>query len=152
MPSMHSLLPKLITDFPAISFTAGDRFSWSPSEHTVFYISDSNDIGLLLHELSHGLLNHHEYRKDVELVAIEAAAWEHAFTLAKHYQVTLDRDGAEANLDTYREWMHTRSICPTCEANGYQVKKGVYSCVACGSDWKVNEARLCGLRRSILTN
>jgi hypothetical protein len=148
MPSIHSLLPKLTTDFSHLTFTAGDLFSWSPSKQTVFYSeSDPENVTLLLHELSHGLLEHRRYSKDIELLAMEAAAWDKTLQLAKAYEIELTPDLAEQNLDTYREWMHARSTCPTCEATGYQTKKDTYSCVACGGTWRVNEARLCGLKR-----
>jgi hypothetical protein len=148
MPSIHLLLPKLTTAFPHLTFTAGDLFSWSPSKQTVFYSeADPTNVTLLLHELSHGLLEHRRYSKDIELLAMEAAAWDKTLELAKTYDIELTPDLAEQNLDTYRDWMHARSTCPTCEATGYQTKKDTYSCVACGGTWRVNEARLCGLKR-----
>lgn len=148
MPSIPSLLPKLITDYPHLSFTSGDLFSWSPSKQTVFYNeSDLENTTLLLHELSHGLLEHRRYSKDIELLAMEAAAWDKTLELAQAYGITLTPDLAEQNLDTYREWMHARSTCPHCEATGYQVKKDTYHCLACSGSWRVNEARLCGLKR-----
>lgn len=152
MPSTLSLLPRLNEDFPAITFTAGDVFSWSPDTRTVFYVeSDARGVDLLLHELSHGLLDHHDYRRDVELLNMEAAAWDKARLLAKDYSVKIDESVAEANLETYRDWLHARSTCPTCEATGYQTAKNTYECVACGGSWRVNEARLCGLKRYSLT-
>ena len=148
MPSTASLLPKLIKDFPDVTFAAAERFAWAPAIRTVTYSqTEPENVELLLHELSHGLLGHHEYSKDVELVAMEAAAWDKALELATTYGVKLNPDAAQDNLDTYREWLHARSTCPQCEATGYQSKKDAYTCVACGHEWRVNEARLCGLRR-----
>ena len=152
MPSIHSLLPKLKQDFPAITFAPDTIFSWSPDKNTVFYSEEApEEVELLLHELSHGLLGHHDYKKDVELLAMEAAAWDKAISLSKQYGLTIKKDTAEDNLDTYRDWLHARSTCPTCEAIGYQVKKDTYSCVACSDSWRVNEARLCSLRRYSLS-
>ena len=148
MPSMHLLLPKLNKDFKKLSFAPGERFAWSPSQHTVFYNeSDDGNVALLLHELSHGVLDHRHYARDIELVAMETAAWDKTLELADEYGVEIAAETAETNLDTYREWMHARSTCPNCEATGYQTKKDTYSCVACGHSWRVNEARLCGLKR-----
>jgi hypothetical protein len=153
MHSMHSLLPKLTLDFPNFSFTPAERFAWSPSEQTVFYNeNDAKNIALLLHELSHGLLDHRRYGRDIELVAMETAAWDKTLELATRYKVEIPQETAETHLDTYREWMHSRSTCPTCEATGYQTKKDTYSCVACGGSWRVNEARLCGLKRYSVAN
>ncbi|MEO6110194.1 MAG: hypothetical protein ABIP50_04245 [Candidatus Saccharimonadales bacterium] len=148
MPSIHSLLPKLVVDFPQITFLPGELFSWSPSRQTVFYNeADPTNVELFLHELSHGLLDHRRYSRDVELLAMEAAAWNKALELAKGYKVVIIEDDIEDNLDTYRDWMHARSSCPTCEAIGYQTEKDTYHCVACAASWRVNEARLCGLKR-----
>jgi len=148
MPSTLSLLPKLKKAYPHILFIAGDRFAWSPHERTVFYdTTDLDNTGLLLHELAHGLLGHHDYSKDIELVAMESQAWDKALELAPLYDVTITDDTIQDNLDTYREWLHARSACPVCEATGYQSGKSTYSCVACSHVWRVNEARICALRR-----
>lgn len=148
MLSTHSLLPKLQAAHPQLLFTPGERFAWSPDEHTVFYDeSDSQNTSLLLHELAHGLLGHHDYSKDVELVAMETEAWDKAAELATSYSVTITDETIQDNLDTYREWLHARSTCPACEATGYQSGKAQYTCVACSHIWRVNEARICALRR-----
>lgn len=148
MPSTLSLLPKLIQDYPELSFATGNRYSWSPDAHTVFYdASDPQNVNLLLHELAHGLLGHHDYSKDVELIAMETEAWDKALQLATLYEVNIANDTVQDTLDTYREWLHARSSCPTCEATGYQSGKYEYTCVACTHVWRVNEARLCALRR-----
>jgi len=147
MPSIRSLLPKLAVDYPTISFTAGTRFAWSPDQHTVYFDTADNNPELLLHELAHGILGHHDYSKDVELVAMETQAWDKAMALADTYAVTISDETVQDNLDTYREWLHARSTCPQCEATGYQSGKQTYSCVACTHTWRVNEARICALRR-----
>jgi len=147
MPSIRSLLPKLGVDYPTISFTAGTRFAWSPDQHTVYYDAADNNPELLLHELAHGILGHHDYSKDVELVAMETQAWDKALALAGTYAVTISDETVQDNLDTYREWLHARSTCPRCEATGYQSGTRTYSCVACTHTWRVNEARICALRR-----
>lgn len=147
MPSTH-LLPRLQHDFPAISFVADQSFLWSPQQTTVFYDpSDASCDGLLLHELAHGLLEHHQYSRDVQLVAMETEAWTKASDLAKIYGVTLEEDAIQDHLDTYRDWLHARSRCPSCEATGLQQQRLAYRCLACGHEWRVNEARVCALRR-----
>jgi hypothetical protein len=148
MPSTPSLLSKLQKAYPKISFTLGDRFAWSPDAHTVIYDqADLDNNGILLHELAHGLLEHHDYSKDVELVAMETEAWNKALEIAPTYSIKISEDIVQDNLDTYREWLHARSTCPECEATGYQSGKKEYTCVACGHIWRVNEARICALRR-----
>ena len=151
MPSIASLLNSLTTDYPAITFTEATAFSWSPDTQTVFYApTDPDADALLLHELSHGLLKHHAYNRDIELLAMESAAWQKARELSVRYEVAISEDTAEDNLDTYREWLHARSTCPACTATGYQDGTSTYSCPACQHRWKVNEAKICALRRHSL--
>lgn len=148
MLSMRLLLPKLQAAYPQLRFAVGERFAWSPDTRTVFYdTSDPTNTSLLIHEVAHGLLAHREYSKDIELVAMEADAWDKAVVLAADYGIPIPDGIVQDTLDTYRDWLHARSTCPKCEATGYQSGKSEYSCVACGHVWRVNEARLCALRR-----
>lgn len=148
MHSMSSLIHKLSTDHPGFIFFETEQFSWSPATRTVNYaLKAPNAPELLLHELSHGLLEHNEYQRDIQLLAIEAAAWEKARTLAAQYDVKLAENLVQDHLDTYREWMHARSTCPECTSTGYQTGASEYSCPACTHKWRVNEARICGLKR-----
>lgn len=148
MRSISSLIHKLKTDFPAYSFVQDSYFSWSPSTTTIHFSPKLNNAGaLVLHELSHALLDHHGYESDVSLLAMESAAWEKARELAETYSVKVTEPVVQDHLDTYRDWMHARSTCPACTATGYQVKASLYTCPACQHEWRVNEARLCGLKR-----
>ncbi len=148
MRSTSSLLHKLKTDYPDIHFMPSATFVWTPETKTVFYDSQGPQVkALLLHEVAHGLLDHQDYRRDVELLAMEAAAWDRAKELAEHYHYPLKEDVAEEHLDTYRDWLHARSTCVTCSATGYQTGKDTYACPACTAQWRVNEARICELRR-----
>jgi len=148
MRSMSSLLHKLRLEHPTITFFADSQFAWSPESRTVHYnTGEPQAAALLLHELSHGLLEHTTYTRDIELLAMEAAAWDKAKQLADQYHVAISDDTAEDNLDTYREWLHARSTCPACEATGYQSASATYACPACLNTWTVNEARVCALRR-----
>lgn len=148
MRSMSSLIHKLKTDFPTLTFFESDQFAWLPATQTVSYNPElPHAAALLLHELSHGLLDHQEYTRDIELLAMEAAAWEKAAQLAEQYSVRISEEVIQSHLDTYREWMHARSTCPECTATGYQTSPSHYACPACTHEWRVNEARLCGLKR-----
>lgn len=148
MHSMSSLIKKLKAAHPSITFIEADQFSWAPATRTVsFNPKEPHASLLLLHELSHASLDHREYRRDVELVTMETCAWEKAKEHAETYGVRLNDDVVQDNLDTYRDWLHSRSSCPGCSANGYQVETQLYECPACSHKWKVNEARLCSLRR-----
>lgn len=153
MHSITSLATKLAADFPAFRFAPGGEFRWSPDERAIFYDADSNDAASLLHELSHAILGHAQFTRDVALLELERAAWQHAMdTLAPTYGVAIAEDQVETALDTYRDWLHARSTCPSCGATGLQTKKNEYKCLACLSKWRVNDARVCGLRRYKLPN
>jgi hypothetical protein len=148
MQSTSSLATKLAQDFPIYSFIPGEDFLWSPNTQTIFYIPNSTDTASFLHELAHGILGHTAYNKDIELLGVERAAWECATdTLASRYDVDVTPDLIEEALDTYRDWLHARSTCPSCSATGIQTKKDEYTCIACHGKWRVNDARVCALRR-----
>lgn len=152
MPSTP-LLSKLKADFSHLHFRISESFCWSPEEQTVYYnTGDAHGDGLLLHEVAHGLLKHRQYSRDIELISIETEAWTKARTLAAAYGVALNEDTIQDHLDTYRDWLHARSRCPQCEATGLQTQRSQYRCLACGHHWRVNEARVCALRRYGLSN
>jgi hypothetical protein len=150
--TMHStitLLSRLKIDYPQFSFKLGDDFMWSPSDSIVYYCKqdDNNQSIFLLHELSHALLSHVNYRSDVNLVTMERQAWDYTKELALFYDVTISDEIIQSNLDSYRDWLHSRSTCPKCKATGLQIKECTYACPACNYKWRVNEARTCALRR-----
>ena len=147
MPSTTSLINQLTLDYPQFSFKKSKRFLWSPSESTVYYNGDGDNYSFLLHELSHGLLRHADYNRDIELIAMERAAWDKAVSIAPQYGLIISDEIVESTLDSYREWLHARSTCPSCRATGLQIRQHVYNCIACHHTWRVNEARICALRR-----
>lgn len=151
MPSTP-LLERIQADFSKFSYVETDSFRWSAESRTIHIDPESQDAGLFtLHELGHALLGHRTYGPDIELLKMERDAWHYAVTrLAETYGITVDANLIQDNLDTYREWLHTRSLCPACHMSGLQSTQGAYSCLACGCRWKSNEARNCALRRVTL--
>jgi hypothetical protein len=151
MPSTISLANKLQRDFPALTFLAGDEFRWSPHDNIIFYDQSSDDCASLLHEVAHATLGHTGYTKDIELIEMERDAWERAATqLATAYTTNIEDELIQDSLDTYRDWLHARSTCPHCKATGIQTQRDQYKCLACTTKWRVNEARMCALRRYTL--
>ncbi|MDN5276032.1 MAG: hypothetical protein JWN33_681 [Candidatus Saccharibacteria bacterium] len=147
-PSIRSLVAKLQTSYPHVQFVAGNSFCWSSDGSQVTYLADHDDAALLLlHELAHGLLEHAQYDRDIHLLQMERMAWDEARTLATLFDVAYDEEIRESALDSYRQWLHDRSSCPDCTTNGLQTEKTTYTCLACRQTWRVNEARVCGLRR-----
>ncbi|HEU5122261.1 MAG TPA: hypothetical protein VFT59_05455 [Candidatus Saccharimonadales bacterium] len=150
MHSITSLANKLRGDFPAFSFIQSDEFRWSPLEKTVYFKPDPAEPESLLHELAHALLSHEDFTRDIQLIEMERDAWESAKKqLAPHYNVEITDDHIQDALDTYRSWLHARSTCPACSATGVQSRKYHYRCLVCSTQWKVNDARLCALRRYV---
>lgn len=148
MQSTNSIIKQLKIDYPQFSFKEASDFSWSHNEHTVYYCHKDKDHDvLLLHELAHGLLNHTDYQHDIELIAMERAAWDKTKELATNYSLSIDDDLVQSFLDSYRNWLHARSTCPKCNDNGIQTTRNTYKCLACSHNWKVNEAKICALRR-----
>lgn len=148
MLSTTLLIKQLSADFPQFRFTESTCCSWSHDDNTIYYRLERDDNPeFILHELAHGLLEHTDYNRDIELLAMERDAWDKAAKLAVAYGLSISDQTMQSSLDTYRDWLHTRSICPNCKATGLQTRKQAYECVACNNTWLVNEARTCALRR-----
>lgn len=146
---MKNLLERLCSDYPQFTFTKDSFFQWSYQNQTIAYDpGHQHAMALLLHELAHALLNHRQFRYDIELVKKESEAWHHATTvLAPRYLVEITETIKEDAMDSYRDWLHARSLCPNCQTNSFQTKAGTYMCLSCGCQWRANQARICELRR-----
>lgn len=153
MHSINSLLNRLRGDYPEFSFEPTEEFWWSTKKQTIYFDPKAmHSDAFCLHELSHGLLNHKGYEYDIDLIKLERDAWEYAkSTLAPTYNITIDEEIIQDNLNTYRTWLHTRSTCPECETTGLQTNEQYYRCLGCGHTWRANEARICALRRYTVT-
>jgi hypothetical protein len=154
MAKISSLVAKLQRDFPSLHIEVGDDFYWSPSTATIHTtpVNSREDKLTLLHEVGHAVLGHAHFNRDIDLIKIERAAWDYVRdTLAPRYGIKASEDDIEDMLDTYREWLHARSTCPQCRLTGIQTEADRYHCVGCGNDWRVNDARRCGLKRYSLT-
>jgi len=141
MNSIENLLPELRKDFPEIEFQVGESFSWSPSENKIFYTTHQTvaeqGIWALLHELAHATLNHKNYSNDFELLKLESKTWQQAKKLGKKYGVAIDNEHIQDCLDTYRDWLHSRSRCPSCSLVSLQRNDGLYQCFNCKTLWSV---------------
>lgn len=142
---MEALLSTLQNDFPKLLFKAANDFYWSPKDQSVYYTNAKrqSDIWSLLHETSHGILDHRTFGTDFELLQIELAAWEKAKELATRYRITININHVEDCLDTYRDWLHKRSLCPSCSVKSLQENASTYRCLNCNTAWNVSANRLC---------
>ena len=138
---MEALVSRLRREYPDFVFTEGTIHCWSPKGQQIFYTADS-PAGLL-HEVAHARLGHQTYSSDMELIRKELEAWKEAMSLAELYDIAIDREYIEDCLDTYRDWLHKRSTCPTCLNNGLQQDSRHYICPNCGHAWHVSSARFC---------
>jgi len=148
MLRIKELIAKLKADHPTIQFVPGDDYLWSSDKRVLSFPSERQEPLYLLHELAHALLNHTHFRLDIELLGHEREAWDFVRdSLAPRYNIIFDTTLAEAALETYREWLYARSICPRCGQTGLQTKTSIYTCINCRCSWRPNDARRCALRR-----
>ena len=151
---MRSLLAKLQAEYPQLRFTAGEQFCWSPETAEIFYIKNARGQKAqwsLLHETGHALLEHTTYQADFELLRLEVEAWHEAQKLAKTLDITIDEDHIQDCLDTYRDWLYRRSICPDCHTKCLQQdNQAAYRCFNCHTVWKVSASRFCRSYRRAL--
>lgn len=143
---MKQLLTRLTRDYPDLQFKPGTQFLWSPSQQVIYYSTDRTDessIWSLLHELGHATLGHTDFKNDFSLLQMEADAWEQAVVIAKQYDHYIDEDHIQDCLDTYRDWLHQRSTCPTCGATSLQTDAHTYQCFNCQQTWHVAQNRHC---------
>lgn len=148
---MNDLISKLTKRYPQLQFCIGEKFYWSPKTEQIFYQTGADPLYLrkLLHEVGHALLGHTAYSSDLELLALEVAAWEKAQQVAQDFKVTLDADYIQDCLDTYRDWLHKRSTCPTCGTRSLQETPEQYKCFNCQSAWRVSPSRFCRTYRQV---
>ena len=125
-----TFLARVKADFPDIRFVSGKRFSFKPPRTVVVEDFDSNPL-LLLHEIGHVLCGHWTFKTEVERLKIEVMAWEEARKLAASYGVAVDEELIESELDTYRDWLHQKSRCPSCGLTRFQTPDGVFHCPKC---------------------
>lgn len=138
---------------PKISFKLSDKFAWDPTKKIIYFKNNAPDSlykHSLLHELAHAILEHSNYKNDIQLIKMERDAWALAKKMLREYAEEINFDYIEDCLDTYRDWIYSRSKCPRCSHVGLQSSINVYSCIFCIIDWKVPESRLCMVKRKIM--
>lgn len=143
---------KLQIKFPHFTYRPGKSFSWSPETKEIFYDDakpSKSRAWSLLHETGHALLEHNYYDADLELIKLEIAAWEKAKEIAADMGIAIDEDHIQDCLDTYRDWLYERSVCPSCNNKSLQQENiEHYQCFNCHMVWKVTPSRFCRTYRS----
>lgn len=140
--------------FPGVHFAKGTVFSWHPKTNTVYYpaepLDDAAFMTGIIHEIAHSELGHKDFKHDIELLKMERDAWILAGKLIAEFGGNLDRDHIEDCLDSYRDWLYSRSKCPQCNLVGIQSAAHAYSCIHCSLTWKVPTSRLCTVKRKVI--
>ncbi len=122
---------KLESDFPEFRFKKGKKFAFRPPRTIVLGPNEPFDELLALHEVSHAILGHKDFKTDARRLKMEMEAWEKAKELASLYDVEINDDLIQGELDTYRDWLHKKSRCPKCGLTRFQTRDGDYHCPRC---------------------
>ncbi len=130
-----ALLTQLKQDFPSITFTLGDTFKWSSANQQITYKDEPLGELALLHEVGHYLLNHQDFSSDIDLIEKELQAWSEAEKLAPNYHLKIDTNYVGVCLESYRNWLYQRSLCPNCAHANLQSRNFKFECFNCGYDW-----------------
>lgn len=131
LPMNNDLLEKLKRDYPNFRFRSGKKFAFrAPSFITIGPDEEHSDL-LLLHEVGHAILQHQDFTVDAMRVKMESEAWDEARRLADKYQVKVDENLIQDELDTYRDWLHQKSRCPHCGLTRFQTPDKIYYCPRC---------------------
>lgn len=125
------LFDRIQEDYPEYSFKSGKKYTFRPPKTIVVGPREPHSSLLLLHELGHAIWGHFDYQTDVSRLKMERQAWDKARELAKKYDVNFDEDFVELELDTYRNWLDTKSRCKRCGLTCYQTPDGLYHCPRC---------------------
>lgn len=131
MENSINFLEEVKSAYPEFNFKPGKRFSFRPQKTIIYPKTKNNFELLLLHELGHALNGDFSFKTDVERLKIESNAWEKARELANSFQIAFDEDLAQQELDSYRNWLHQKSLCKKCGLTRYQTPDGIYHCPHC---------------------
>lgn len=149
---MTNLLQQLQQDFKNIKFVQGKTDAWSPKTKEIYYSLPISKYSLL-HELGHALDKHVTYKLDIQLLKLEADAWQKARQIAQKYNLKIPQKYINDCMNTYKDWLLSRSKCPNCDLVGLQSSKDLqYGCCNCFLNWSVPFEAKCLVRRIKKTN
>ena len=142
---------RIFSKFPQFEFQSGDTFRWSPTTNTIVYdgarVATGSGLMALLHEISHAVLGHSNYQWDVQLLRMEAEAWEKTEVICRDEEIHFDSNQMQDCLESYRQWIYQRSLCPNCNNTGIQQSSDEYACVLCDKHWGVPASQVCRITR-----
>ena len=132
-----SFIKLLAETYPEVIFKCGKRFAYHPKNTVIIGPAEPNFALLALHELGHALSHHQDYKVDIDRLKIESEAWQAAKRQIENhpewsdYGIAYDEDFAEEQLDTYRNWLHQKSLCKKCGLTRIETPDGKYHCPNC---------------------
>lgn len=124
-------LTRLADDCLDLRFVFGAKFAFRPPRTIVIGPSEPAWRLLILHEVGHAISKHNSFKMDVTRLKMENQAWDEARKLAPIYQVAIDEEVIQSELDTYRNWLHQKSRCPICGLTRFQTPDGEFYCPRC---------------------
>lgn len=135
-PENRAFLNKIITAFPEFIYKPGKKFIFRPKK-TIYYEEKSSNFPLLLlHETAHALLKHYSFATSLERLTLERDAWKKTHALCKKFAQPFDADFAEKNLDTYRDWLHQKTLCKVCGLTCLELNSESLFCPFCQKVYK----------------
>ncbi len=137
-------IERLSLDYPDFKIERGQQEHWSPKNNTITFNPAQTPERIrfgVLHELAHAILEHNNYSSDFQLLEMESEAWHLASEIGLKYGVSISEDHVQNCLDTYRDWLHNRSKCPSCGMHVLQKSASAYRCFNCSTVWKVSAGR-----------
>ena len=144
---MKTVLNSLQKLLPDIKFVVSPTFYWSPQTNTIYFngavLNTENGKWSLFHEAGHAVLDHKDYKTDAGLLKLEVEAWQSAQDLGQKLELNIDEEHIQDCLNTYRDWLYSRSTCPTCALNSLQIDQTTYLCLNCSTRWSVSQSRFC---------
>ncbi len=138
----EQLLIRVTSDYPDIKFIEGKDFSWNHDQKSIYYNKNSKYATFdLLHELGHIELDHVSYSSDLSLLKKELEAWEIAKNIAQKFNISISENYINKCIESYRLWIHKRSLCSKCFQNALEISEKKYKCINCNHTWQVSSAQ-----------
>ena len=126
-----AFLATLQSVYPELIFKPGRKFLFRPPR-TINYLQDNENFRLLLlHELAHALLGHSSYQTSLQRLKLERDAWARTRQLCAKHHVPFSESLAEAELNTYRDWHHQKTLCKTCGVSCLELNAKSLYCPFC---------------------
>ena len=132
----RTFLKMIIEAYPNLTFKPGRKFLFRPPKSIHYLETDENFRFLLLHELAHALLGHYTFDRSLERLQIERDAWAKTRELCCLYSIPFDDNLAEAELNTYRDWVHQKTLCKHCGLSCLEVSSESLYCPSCQKFYK----------------